>query len=164
MLGVDESASGHGSMQWRLQGWVSLLQETRSSREVLVGQPYGGSLMRYVDNYRVDTAVHSFYLAAFFRFGLVGVMLIVLAAGRAGQQVVKFLGSRDPNVRLRAASWAALLLVQLISFVSYEPNYEWAIVAASLLAVQPWHVAGGVRRDRIMGDRVVALPDGRASV
>jgi O-Antigen ligase len=126
--------SGSGTLSWRVEGWSELVGAwSRSSTNWAIGQPLGSGFTRQIEGIEVGSHPHNFYIEILIRTGAAGlVALIALTVGllRAlWRTPVRDAGLLGPGVL------PALLAMQLIWFLTWEPGSEHGIVTGLATAV-----------------------------
>jgi hypothetical protein len=83
---LAESASNDSTWQWRVTGWVQLIDRLHGVGDWLLGLPFGSGYDRLMGGVVTDVHPHNFYVLMLLRVGLLGLVLllvIVLASLRA---------------------------------------------------------------------------------
>ena len=145
---LARAAASTGTLDWRVEGWRSLLAGwSGSPANWLVGEPFGSGFTRTVEGTRLAVEPHNLYLTTLLRSGLVGVVaLVALTVGLlralwpvpAGGQ-----GLLDPGVL------PALLAMQTVWFFTWLPGMEQGIITGLAVAVAASRAGGGAPFPRL---------------
>ena len=141
---VAQSATGTGTLEWRIQGW-SFLYASWSMDPVhwLVGQPFGSGFTRTVSGTEVAAEPHNFYFSTLLRMGLVGMLSLIALTGGVLRALWR-IPTRGGGL-LEPGLFPALLTMQLIWFITWVPGLEQGIVTGLAVGL----AAGGVRRGHL---------------
>jgi O-antigen ligase len=135
---VAQAASNTASLAWRIEGWVILLtQWAKSPTNWFIGEPFGASFRRLIEGTEVVAGPHNFYIEVLMRTGAVG--LLALFALTVGLLVTIWRDSTEDAGVFGSGVLAALLVMQLIWFMTWVPGIEQGIltgIAISLTARQ----------------------------
>ncbi|OAH09608.1 O-antigen ligase family protein [Streptomyces jeddahensis] len=123
---LAQSASDDRTMNWRVAGWASLLEQLRDLPDWLLGRPFGTGFARLGSAHAViDVSPHNYYLQLLLRIGLVGLaalaLLLVCALCRVG---------RRDSVGLLL--WL-LVLGELVFWITYAPGLTGGLLIGLLL-------------------------------
>jgi O-Antigen ligase len=148
---LARSASSTTTLDWRVEGWSELFGSWSKDRaNWLIGQPFGSGFEREVEQSDVSSHPHNFYIETMLRTGLIGVLaLVVLMAGTL--RALWRIPDRDGGL-LGAGVFPALLIMQLVWFITWVPGTEQGIITGLALAL-------AATRDR---GRPVLVPPGQA--
>jgi len=126
---VATSALGTGTLDWRIQGWSELLSGLSNSPvQWLIGEPFGTGFTREVQGTEVLGDPHNFYIATVLRAGLVGlVALIAISVGLLW--VLRRIPAQAGGGLLAPGIFPALLAMQAVWFLTWEPGMEQGIIA-----------------------------------
>jgi O-antigen ligase len=122
-----------GTLDWRIQGWSELVEGwSKDPVDWVVGQPFGSGFARTIQGSEVEAEPHNFYITTLLRTGVVGALAFILLyvgllrrlwrAGNAG-------GLLSPSV------FPALLVTQLVWFLTWVPGNEQGIITGLALAL-----------------------------
>jgi hypothetical protein len=133
-----QATSNIGSVVWRLEGWAVLLSQWASSpSNWFAGEPFGASFLRRVEGSEVVASPHNFYIEVLLRTGVFGLMaLLVLTVGLL---IARWHRSTPDAGIFGSGVLPALLMMQLVWFVTWTPGIEQGIltgIAISLTAAQ----------------------------
>jgi hypothetical protein len=122
------------TLDWRIQGWSELVESwSKDPVDWMVGQPFGSGFARTIEGSDVEAEPHNLYITTLLRTGVVGALaLIALYAGllRALWRTPGGgVGLLSPNV------FPALLVTQLIWFLTWIPGNEQGIITGLALAL-----------------------------
>lgn len=125
------------TFEWRTEGWTKLL-EGWSGNPVnwIVGEPFGSGFARSVEGDRVASTSdpHNFFILTLLRTGVIGMLtFIVLVIG-----LLRVLWRKDPPTSIGLLSsniFPALLVTQLIWFLTWTPGNEVGIILGLALAL-----------------------------
>lgn len=137
---VAQSATGTGTLEWRIQGW-SVLYASWSADPVhwFIGQPFGSGFTRMVLGSESVAEPHNFYFSTLLRMGLVGVLSLIALTGGVLRALWR-IPTRGGGL-LEPGLFPALLTMQLIWFITWVPGLEQGIVTGLAVGL----AAGGVR-------------------
>jgi O-antigen ligase len=126
---VTRSALGTGTLDWRIQGWSELLSGLSNSPvQWLIGEPFGTGFAREVQGSDVLGDPHNFYVSTLLRAGLVGlVALIALSVGLLW--ALRRTPAQAGGGLLTPGVFPALLAMQAVWFLTWEPGMEQGIIA-----------------------------------
>jgi O-Antigen ligase len=116
------------SVTWRIEGWAVLLSQWASSpANWFTGEPFGASFLRRIEGSDVVAGPHNFYIEILLRTGVFG--LLALLALTVGLLVATWgRSTEDAGVFGSGGVLPALLMMQLIWFVTWVPGIEQGIV------------------------------------
>jgi hypothetical protein len=132
-----ESGQSTGTLEWRVAGWVALLEQNgpEDAVEIIAGRPFGTGWDRTFDGRFVDVTPHSFYMESFLRVGWLGVLLWVgLYLTALQRTTVRFEGrtqdraSVGPSEREIWYLMRAVLAGQLVYFLTYTPDVSQSML------------------------------------
>ena len=127
---LQNSATNSDTFLWRVAGWYQLLFNNPSMNlyNDTVGQPFGTGFQRMILGARVDAPPHNYYVEAFLRVGIIGLILLVslFVLGMRRMKRVPALLRRYayPDARF----WRLVLLLQLVYFFAYGASYDQSIL------------------------------------
>ena len=84
---LAESASNDSTWEWRVTGWLQLIDRLHGTGDWLFGLPFGSGYDRLLGGVVTDVNPHSYYVLMLLRVGLLGLALLlgtVLASLRSG--------------------------------------------------------------------------------
>jgi hypothetical protein len=123
-----------GTLDWRIQGWSELVEGwSKNPVDWIVGQPFGSGFARTVEGSEVVGDAHNLYLTTLLRTGVVGALaLIVLYVG-----LLRALWRAPPSGSglLSPSVFPALLVTQLVWFLTWIPGNEQGIITGLALAL-----------------------------
>jgi hypothetical protein len=124
---VARPAAGTGTLDWRIQGWVELLQGM-SNRPVdwLIGEPLGSGFTRELQGAQVNAEPHDFYVTTLLRTGVVG--LLALFALTFGLLRALWRAPPGGGGLLTTGVFPALLAMQAVWFITWIPGMEQGII------------------------------------
>lgn len=147
-----QSATDVGTLLWRVEGWVDLVEEGPSTPvEVLFGQPFGSGFERQVAGRTLESTPHSFYVQTFLRIGVVGLLCMLAIATSALAVLLRRNQPSDVGL-LSRDTLLVLLVTQLAWFVTWPPGGEQGLVFGLAAAT-----AARQRRGRPDAPTVAAL-------
>jgi hypothetical protein len=122
------------TLDWRIQGWSELVHSwTKDPVDWVVGQPFGSGFARTIEGSDVEAEPHNLYITTLLRTGVVGALaLIVLYVG-----LLRALW-RTPGGGgglLSPSVFPALLVTQLVWFLTWIPGNEQGIITGLALAL-----------------------------
>jgi len=141
---LQQSATDEGTLRWRLEGWRQLMLESQARNlfSGLVGQPFGAGFERTFEDVLVDSAPHNYYVEAFLRLGLAGLLLLFSLYLPA----IRYLKRLPAPGRVFAYPdtrfWSMVLVAQLVFFVTYSPGYEQSVLTGIAVALRPLEYPG----------------------
>ena len=131
---VAQAASNTGSVIWRVEGWAVLLSQWASSPlNWFTGEPFGTSFLRRVEGSEVVGSPHDFYIEILLRTGALG--LLALLALTVGLLVATWRRSAEDAGVFGSGVLAALLMMQLIWFITWTPGIEQGIVTGIAISL-----------------------------
>ena len=150
---VAMSATDTGTLDWRLQGWTSLIVDNGpdGAGQWLLGIPMGSGYDREVLSSRdkvrtVESQPHSFHLQTMLRAGLLGFLALTLLFAVALRQLRPgarrddlTTGGKTPLVT-REQLFVAVVM-QVIWFATWQVGLEQGLVTG-LAAASWWHTRG----------------------
>jgi hypothetical protein len=139
---VAQSATGTGTLEWRIQGW-SFLYASWSMDPVhwLVGQPFGSGFTRTVLGTEVAAEPHNFYFSTLLRMGLLGVLSLIALTGGLLRALWRT-PTRGDGL-LGPGLFPALLTMQLIWCTTWVPGLEQGIITGLAVGLAARRVRGG---------------------
>ena len=138
-----EAAQNSDDWEWRVSGWSSLWStHFNDPVSILVGEPYGTGLGRYIDGHYVDVIAHNEYLQLVLRIGVVGLICFVALYIGSFWAVHRARGRRAELLVPHQNFWRTWVLLSLAYCVTYSPTYDQSLlfgmlIALSLYASQP---------------------------
>lgn len=75
---LAESASNESTWEWRVTGWLQLVDRLQGMGDWLLGLPFGSGYERLVSDVVTDVHPHSFYVLMLLRTGLLGLALLAV--------------------------------------------------------------------------------------
>jgi O-antigen ligase len=135
---IAKAASNTASVAWRIEGWAVLLSQwARSPAGWFTGEPFGASFLRRIEESEVVAGPHNFYIEILLRTGVLG--LLALLALTVGLLVATWRRSTEDAGVFGSGVLPALLMMQLVWFVTWVPGIEQGIVTgiAISLAARP---------------------------
>jgi hypothetical protein len=150
---LAQAASNTASVMWRIEGWVLLLTQWSKSRaNWFTGEPFGTSFRRLVEGSETLSGPHNFYIEILFRAGALG--LLALLALTVGLLVATWRISTEEAGAFGSGVLSALLMMQLIWFMTWTPGIEQGIVTGIAISL------AALPATRRLGDANVGLMDG----
>lgn len=125
---LADSAQNTGTFEWRVQGWVAMLDPSgpgpSTIEEWSVGQPIGISSERTLPNGRVvSVSPHNFYIEVLVRVGIIGLVLLLAAHARALSGLARVHRERSVATSLLTANVLFVLIAsQLVYYIPYSGN------------------------------------------
>ena len=123
------------TLDWRIQGWSQLIAAwSKNPVDWFVGEPFGSGFARTVLGSAVTVEPHNFYITTLLRAGVVGALaFIVLYVGL----LRRLWGESDDagGGLLSPGVFPALLVTQLIWFLTWIPGNEQGIITGLALAL-----------------------------
>jgi O-antigen ligase len=141
---VAQSATGTGTLEWRMQGW-SVLFASWSTDPVhwFLGQPFGSGFARTDLGPEVQAEPHNFYFSTLLRMGLVGVLSLIALTGGLLRALWR-IPTRGDGL-LGPGLFPALLTMQVIWFITWVPGMEQGIITGLAVGL----AARGVREGHL---------------
>ena len=131
---IAQTASNTGTVTWRVEGWVVLLSQwARSPLNWFIGEPFGTSFFRRIQGTEVVAGPHDFYIEILLRTGAFG-LLALLAVTVALLVVTGRRSTEDAGV-FGSGVLAALLVMQLIWFITWVPGIEQGILTGIAISL-----------------------------
>jgi O-Antigen ligase len=131
---LASSAVSTGTLDWRVEGWTSLLDSwSENPAHWLAGEPFGSGFARTVEGAEQASEPHNFYLTTLLRSGLVGLLaLLALSVG-----LVRALWrARETGPGLLAPGvFPALLAMQAVWYFTWLPGIEQGIITGLAVAL-----------------------------
>jgi hypothetical protein len=126
--------SGSGNLDWRIQGWSELLGSwAHSATDWVIGEPVGAGFPRTVEGVATNTHPHDYFIEILIRTGFAGLAaLLALTFGLL--RAVWRVPARDTGL-LGVGVIPALLAMQIVWFVTWEPGSEQGVVTGLSVAV-----------------------------
>jgi hypothetical protein len=127
---LQNSATNSDTLLWRVAGWYQLLFNNPSMNfyNNTLGEPFGTGFQRMIMGARVDAPPHNYYVEAFLRLGMIGLILLVclLVIGMRRMKRVPAMLRRYayPDARF----WRLVLLLQLVYFFTYGASFDQSIL------------------------------------
>ena len=127
---LQNSATNSDTFLWRVAGWYQLLFDNPSMNlyNDTIGEPFGTGFQRMIMGARVDAPPHNYYVEAFLRLGLIGLILLVslFVLGMRRMKRVPALLRRYayPDARF----WRLVLFLQLVYFFAYGASYDQSVI------------------------------------
>jgi O-antigen ligase len=127
-------ADNTGSVAWRVEGWAVLISQwAKSSMNWFTGEPFGTGFLRVVEGSNVVAGPHNFYVEMLLRTGIAG--LLALFALTAGLLIATWRKSMPDAGVFGSGVLAALLMMQLVWFVTWTPGIEQGIVTGIAISL-----------------------------
>ena len=121
-----------------------LSQWARSPLNWFTGEPFGTSYIRRGEGSEVAAGPHDFYIEILLRTGILG--LLALLALTVGLLVATWRRSTEDAGVFGSGVLAALLMMQLIWFITWAPGIEQGIVTGIAISLAGRQTAEGLRR------------------
>lgn len=164
--GLLEATERQSTLQWRIQGWLGLLQ-LLSPLEVLIGRSFGSDYSRIVLGNVITHSAHNFYISKLFQIGIVGVLLYGTIAFRVIIGLWKVCRSDAvPDDRNLATVLLALMLGHLCYLTVYDIGISTALVlgyAIGFVQSRGRQTTGAARLGRKLNQRGLPTRVGRLS-
>lgn len=113
---------------WRTTGWDQLVSANSSTAELVLGGPAGEDLTRFINGTEVTVSAHNGFVDAFLRFGLPGVLVLILlgvSIWRGRDQIAE-------RLAIPSMAVALLLVTQLAFSVGYSLDLLQGLIAGIL--------------------------------
>jgi hypothetical protein len=136
---LADSAQRTNTFEWRVQGWISLVDQAgpRGVEEMITGRPFGNGWDRSLGVGRVvEVSPHNFYLEAFLRVGMAGLLVLLW---------IYWFALRGTHLADRASPLGTTMLspgvlhvvvaMQLPYFITYAPDTSQAMLLGLACAV-----------------------------
>jgi O-antigen ligase len=131
---IAQATSNTGSVTWRIEGWAVLLSQwARSPGNWLTGEPYGAGFLRLVEGSEITSTPHNFYIEILMRTGALG--LLMLLALTVGLLVATWRRSTEDAGVFGSGVLSALLMMQLVWFMTWIPGIEQGIVTGIAISL-----------------------------
>jgi hypothetical protein len=131
---LAQAASNTGSVSWRIEGWTVLLTEwSESPANWFIGEPFGTSFRRLIEGSETLSGPHNFYIEILLRVGALG--LLALLALLAGLLVATWHSSSEDAGVFGSGVLSALLMMQLMWFMTWSPGIEQGIVTGIAISL-----------------------------
>lgn len=116
----EDAATNDQTFLWRLNGWLDLLDDEQTPLTVVAGKSMGTGFWR-IDPTTYETltvAPHSEYLSIYLRFGVIGLLMLLLFAIRP---VIRMWRYKEYRTALypSTTAWAVVILISLVYGVTY---------------------------------------------
>jgi hypothetical protein len=132
---VAASASATGTLAWRVEGWSELVTSwSENPANWFVGEPLGSSFARKIEGFETTSHPHNFYIETMLRTGIAGLLAVI--AGIAGLlRRLWRMPARVPGLLLGPDVFPALLTLQLVWFITWQPGVEQGLVIGLAMAL-----------------------------
>jgi O-Antigen ligase len=138
---LTRSAVSTGTLDWRVEGWRSLLEGWSGQPGYwLVGQPFGSGFTRTVEGAEQESGPHNLYLTTLLRSGVAG--LGALVALTVGLLAVLWRVPATEEGLLGAGLFPALLAMQAVWCFTWLPGMEQGIVTGLAVALAADRASG----------------------
>ena len=142
------TSSGTGTLDWRVEGWESLLGTwSKDPVSWLIGQPFGTGFARTVGGIEVVLEAHNFYLTTLLRTGAIGFLALIVFTGGLLRVLWRTPAGRSGGL-VGADVFPALLVMQLIWLVTWTPGNEQGIITGLAVALATARVRGSTTTTR----------------
>ena len=132
---VASSASSTGTLAWRIEGWSELVTSwSKNPANWFVGEPFGSSFARKVEGSKTTAHPHDFYIETMLRAGIAGLLALIAVTAGPLRRLWR-MPARDPGLLLGPDVVPALLTMQLIWFITWQPGVEQGLVIGLALAL-----------------------------
>jgi hypothetical protein len=139
---VAQSATGTGTLEWRIQGWAWLYTSwSMDPVHWLVGQPFGSGFTRMVLGTEIGAEPHNFYFSTLLRMGLVGALSLIALTGGLLRALWR-IPTRGDGL-LDQGLFPALLTMQVIWCITWVPGLEQGIITGLAVGLAATRVRGG---------------------
>ena len=143
---IAEAASNTASVAWRIEGWAVLLSQwARSPANWFAGEPFGSGFFRRINGSEEVSGPHNFYVEILLRIGALG--LLALLALTVGLLVATWRGSTADAGVFGSGVVPALLMMQLIWFMTWAPGLEQGIVTGIAISLAARPASGSVWKE-----------------
>ena len=120
---VAQSATGTGTLEWRIQGWSELYAGwSTDPTHWVIGQPFGTGFARNVLGSEVQAEPHNFYFSTLLRMGLVGVLSLIALTGGLLRALWRIPDPRRRPARARTVPGAAGHAGHLVHHLGARPG------------------------------------------
>jgi O-Antigen ligase len=131
---IAQVTSNTASLAWRIEGWAVLLSQwAREPANWFSGEPFGAGFRRLVEGSEVVAGPHNFYIEILLRIGALG--LLALLALTVGLLVATWRMTTEDAGVFGSGVLAALLMMQLIWFMTWGPGIEQGIVTGIAISL-----------------------------
>lgn len=132
---------GTGNFAWRVEGWSDLLGSWLANPvSWVIGEPFGSSFARVIAGTEVTSNPHNFYIATMLRSGVPGLLaLLVLTVGVI---LALWRAPAPATGLLDAGMMPALLVMQLVWYLTWIPGSEQGIVTGLAIGMAAMHRTG----------------------
>jgi O-antigen ligase len=144
---IAKAADDTASVAWRIEGWAVLLSQwERSPTNWFTGEPFGTGFRRLINGSEEVSGPHNFYVEILLRIGALG--LLALLALTVGLLLVTWRSSTEDAGVFGSGVLPALLMMQLIWFMTWIPGPEQGIVTGIAISLAARPASGGVSKER----------------
>lgn len=121
------SATDVGTLLWRVDGWVDLLEAGPDEpAEYVIGLPFGSGYERTILGNVQESNPHSFYVQTFLRTGAVGLGVLLFLLTSTFVSLWK--SHPERSTPLSANVLVLLLLMQAVWFLTWPPLAEQGVI------------------------------------
>jgi hypothetical protein len=132
---VAASASATGTLTWRIEGWSELVTSwSKNPANWLVGEPLGSSFARKVQGSETTAHPHNFYIETMLRTGIAGLLAFIAVTAGLLRRLWR-MPARGPGLLLGPDVFPALLTMQLVWFITWQPGVEQGLVIGLAMAL-----------------------------
>ncbi len=134
---ITEVTNSNSTFSWRVTGWRGLISKYHSFTDMVFGLPSGMNLERKIGLGQVNVSAHSLYVDQYLRFGIPGVILIVVLGfllWRRRQRIA-------PEIGLTPTCVALLLLVMFVFGIAWQLNSVQGLILGVLVAAASTRVS-----------------------
>lgn len=147
---ADQAIGANSTFLWRLTGWKELVVQHHTLSDVMFGMPSGASWARVVDFGTTNVSPHNFFVEAFLRFGLPGVVLLAM--------LLYALWRHRASYASRVGLTQTCITLIVVSQFAFSMTYALGIVQGLILGVL---ISGHAARHGWMRECSVAEPSRR---
>jgi hypothetical protein len=131
-----EAAQNSQDWEWRMSGWTSLLRTHFSDpASILIGEPEGAGLGRYINGQYVDVIAHNEYLQLGIRIGAPG-LLCFLGLFASSLWTISLASKKHASLLHPGPNfWRIWIFMTFAYFVAYSPTYDQSLLLGMTISL-----------------------------